>query len=80
MRSVLFTEPATIKDACERVLGDGRRLSVTFITHTQAHHLRIFPTHETGADGSGNVPPGVHFDTGLVRPKAHDFYLMGWVG
>jgi hypothetical protein len=35
MKSVLFTEPAAIKASCERVLGDGGRLPVTFITHTQ---------------------------------------------
>lgn len=49
-------------------------------SRSKKHHIKFFPTRETGVDGSGNVPPGFVVDEGLTRKGAYDFYMTGYPG
>ena len=79
MKGVLFDETPAVKEVCREVLGR-EDTPLTLITNTKKHRLRVFPTHATGEDGSGNVPPGFAFDTGLVTPFCHNFFLCPYAG
>jgi eukaryotic translation initiation factor 2C len=54
--------------------------TLTFILVRKRHHVRLFPGANCPTDRSGNVPPGVVVDTGIVHPRAFDFYLVSHSG
>ncbi|KAJ3557974.1 hypothetical protein NM688_g1184 [Phlebia brevispora] len=70
---------ATIKDVSreyKELHNYTRPIHLVFIVVGKRHHNRFFPEDKSQGDRSGNCPPGLVVDQGIVHSKYIDFYLL----
>lgn len=79
---VLAHEYMALRKACSE-MGDtssGYAPPITFVVVQKRHQTRLFAADPSTADRSGNLPPGVVVDRGIVHPTEFDFYLNAHAG
>lgn len=76
---VLLFEMDAIRKACAS-LEEGYLPPVTFVVVQKRHHTRLFSTHPSQEDRSGNILPGTVVDTKICHPTEYDFYLCSHAG